>query len=188
LRFENNPVIVDAGANIGLATLFFKTQYPGAKIKAFGPNPQTFAYLKKNIESNGVTDTEIYNAALGDEDSSITIYLSSNMVSGDIGVSAIKQHVEYFHESGTTSELTVPCKKLSTYIDGDIDLLKLDIEGSEAKVVRELVARLSQIKNLVMEYHYHFTYSDNLLSQIISAMEDSGHLYQLTGEEGSPLS
>jgi FkbM family methyltransferase len=184
---KNNPMIIDAGANIGLATLFFKSQYPGAKIKAFEPNPQAFAYLKKNIESNGVTDAEIHNVALGDEEGPITIYLSSDMARGDIGVSAIKQHVEYFHGGGTTSEMTVSCKKLSTFIDGELDLLKLDIEGSEAKVVRELGTRLTQIKNLVMEYHYHFTYSDNLLSQILSLMEASGHLYQLTGEKGSLL-
>ena len=183
-----NPTIIDGGANIGLATLFFKAQYPNARVAAFEPNPQTFTYLKKNIEANELADVEIHNAALAEQDGATTLYCSGDMVAGDIGVSTIKQHVEYFHGGQSMSSITVPCERLSKYITSDIDMLKLDVEGSEAKVVAELGTRMKRIKNVVMEYHYHATYSDNPLSVIVSVMEQTGHLYQISGTGGRKLS
>ncbi|HEX4602645.1 MAG TPA: hypothetical protein VH724_01505, partial [Candidatus Angelobacter sp.] len=40
-----NPVILDCGANIGMATLYFKWLYPLAQITAFEPDPTTFNAL-----------------------------------------------------------------------------------------------------------------------------------------------
>jgi FkbM family methyltransferase len=187
-QLSDKPTVIDGGANIGLATLFFKSQYPNASVAAFEPNPQAFAYLKKNVECNGLTGVTIHNVALGEHDGSIAIYRSSDMVSGDIGVSAIKQHVEYFHGGCATSEITVPCKRLSPYVADKVDLLKLDVEGSEAKIIAELGDQLIRVENIVMEYHYHYTYPDNPLSSIISAMERCDHLYHLSGGQGVALS
>ncbi len=176
------PIIIDAGANIGISTLFFKTQYPHAKIIAFEPHPKTFELLKRNIEENALKGVELHNSALGSSEEPITFYVSSDMAQGDIGASAIKQHVEYFHlDKGKTIEITVPCQKLSQFIQSPVDLLKLDVEGSEGKVIRDLKENLRYVKNLVMEYHYNFTYPENPLSLIIAALEESQHLYRIEG-------
>jgi hypothetical protein len=41
------PRIIDGGANIGLATLYWKRQYPEGQIMAFEPAPRAFESLKK---------------------------------------------------------------------------------------------------------------------------------------------
>ena len=41
------PVIIDAGAHIGLATLYFKSLYPDARITAIEPYPRSFELLNK---------------------------------------------------------------------------------------------------------------------------------------------
>lgn len=179
-EISENPTIIDAGANIGLSTIFFKLKYPNAKILAFEPHPETFQKLKKNVEGNNLKNVEIYNVALGMEEKMIKFFGSSDMPTADIGMSSIKQHVEYFHsKKGDTIEIDVPCKKLSTFINMDIDLLKLDVEGSENEVFIDLSDKLSIIENIVMEYHYHFTYSNNPLSKIIHLMEKNSHLYKI---------
>ena len=42
-------VIVDAGANIGLASVYFSNRFPNAKILAIEPEVSNFELLKKNI-------------------------------------------------------------------------------------------------------------------------------------------
>ena len=55
-----DPYILDVGAHIGMATIYFKTLYPQAKILAFEPNPNTAKLLRLNIKANnlkGVTES-----------------------------------------------------------------------------------------------------------------------------------
>jgi GT2 family glycosyltransferase len=44
----DEPLIIDAGANIGLSTIYFKKLYPKARILAFEPDDYIFKYLKKD--------------------------------------------------------------------------------------------------------------------------------------------
>ena len=68
-----SPVIFDCGANIGLATLFFKWLYPGKRDLCVRARQETFALLKRNVEVNHLTGVHLYNVALSDE--SGTAYL-----------------------------------------------------------------------------------------------------------------
>jgi len=55
------PYILDCGANIGLSVIYFKQQWPKAKIVAFEPDPKNFDHLTKNIESFQLTDVTTVN-------------------------------------------------------------------------------------------------------------------------------
>ena len=46
---DRPPIIIDAGANIGLFTLWARSKFPSANILAFEPVPQTFDVLRKNL-------------------------------------------------------------------------------------------------------------------------------------------
>ncbi len=77
---------------------------------------------------------------------------------------------------------------LSGYIDGDVDLLKLDIEGAEEMVIRELAehGKLRQVRNIVCEYHHHHHRESDAdhLSLILSTLEQAGFGYQLDSYYG----
>ncbi|RPI02078.1 MAG: FkbM family methyltransferase, partial [Zetaproteobacteria bacterium] len=61
---RENPLILDCGANIGMATLYFTWRYPRAEVHAFEPDPDTFALLKRNVEANGLTRTHAHQLAV----------------------------------------------------------------------------------------------------------------------------
>jgi FkbM family methyltransferase len=177
-ELSDTPCIIDGGANIGLAVLYFKKHFPGAKIIAFEPNAESFECLKKNVELNKLNGVEIYQAALSDKEGTLTFYTSSDMPSADVGASAVKGHVDHYHsDKGKIIEVTVPCKNLSPFMHSRVDLLKLDIEGSEGMVIKEIADHFSKVDNLIMEYHYQADNTDNKLSDILKVIENSGHQY-----------
>ncbi|MBI3690708.1 MAG: FkbM family methyltransferase, partial [Mycolicibacterium aromaticivorans] len=114
------PRIVDCGANIGLATLYFKLHHPAARVLCFEPNPGCFALLKKNVETNQLADVTLVEAACGRENGKVAFFADpefSPQSSARRGRSA----------RGVACE--VKQVRLSDYLDGDVDLLKLDVEG-----------------------------------------------------------
>ena len=62
-------VIVDAGANIGMTSLYFAHEYPGAKIIAIEPEPQTSRCLKRNTRN--ISSISLLNGALWNSESRI---------------------------------------------------------------------------------------------------------------------
>lgn len=71
---SERPFIIDAGSNIGLATLYFKRRYPGARVVAFEPEPTAFALLETNVRNNDLRDVELVNAALGGKRGHVALF------------------------------------------------------------------------------------------------------------------
>ena len=61
---QDKPVIVDAGAHIGMATLYYKMLFPHARILAFEPVPYNFKILEKNIHENQLENVELFEAVV----------------------------------------------------------------------------------------------------------------------------
>ena len=77
---------------------------------------------------------------------------------------------------------------LSDYIVEPVDLLKLDIEGAERRVLEELVKRgkLHMIRELIVEYHHHITCEDDELSRVLRMLESHGFGYQVQADFALP--
>ncbi|HVZ58031.1 MAG TPA: FkbM family methyltransferase [Chitinophagaceae bacterium] len=136
-----DPVIIDCGSNIGLSVLFFKSQYPGARVLAFEPDPSNFALLEKNIAANGLQQVTAYRKAVWIRDGSIHFEASESEAS----------HIREDGGSGTP----VACIRLATLLAGleRIDFLKMDIEGAESEVLEDCAGQLGRIGHLFIEYH-----------------------------------
>jgi len=147
------PIIIDGGAHIGLATLYFKSLYPQAKIIAIEPVTSSFQLLKQNIFSNQLENIQLIQAALWSKkldklklnvDQSVNRWHSTSGIMP--GSWTGQQRTQPFYTPTTT---------LSQLINnlGIIDLIKLDIEGAEGRVLKEALAKLKQVKQIICEYH-----------------------------------
>lgn len=69
IQIEQDDVVFDVGANIGVFSLF-ASMVKGVRIFGFEPHPDNFAFYTKNIEVNNKSNITGLNCALGYEDSS----------------------------------------------------------------------------------------------------------------------
>ena len=70
----NPAVILDIGANIGVAALYFKRRYPEAKIYCFEPFTENIELLKENLRN--FKDVTVIGKALYNKDGFQTYYFS----------------------------------------------------------------------------------------------------------------
>lgn len=143
--------IADVGANLGYFALQeAKVVGPKGVVYAIEPIPQNFFLLKHNVALNNLENIQVFNLAIGDTDGSLDLFLgcASNWAS------AFKTSIN------TDQKITVPSKRLDTFLKdkGKVDLVRMDVEGYETKIVDGMEETLKQ-KNLMlfMEIHPIFT-------------------------------
>lgn len=144
---HNRPFIIDCGSHIGVSTLFFKHKFPESKILCFEPNIQNYKILRKNIEVNKLSGVTMINAAVSNKKGVVKFYVPENKEkSWSWGGSLIK---------GKDSRISfsVSSVLLSSYINKTVDLLKIDIEGAEASVIKEVGSKLRKVKEIYIEFH-----------------------------------
>lgn len=149
----NKSVIIDAGAHIGLSTLYFKRFFPQAKIWAVEPIPDNFRLLEQNVFENQLSDVTLINAALSDSAGRTVLHQDS---SEHHWQSTASRYSGAWNGAQKTTPIEVSALLLSDLlyeINQQIDLLKMDIEGSELAVLKEAEPRLGQVRQLIIEYH-----------------------------------
>lgn len=168
-----DPLIVDCGSNIGMSILFFKALYPEARIIGFEPDEQAYALLKRNIASNGLTGVQVHRAAVGMEDSTVDFFVDPEW-SGSLNSSTNRNLMP-------KKRMVVQQVRLSTFIDGRVDLLKLDVEGAEAAVLQDLVSSgvISNVDQIIAEYDHHIDENNDKFSEFLSQLEENGFGYQV---------
>lgn len=147
LARTSRPRIVDCGANIGMALLFFKARYPHAEVLAFEPEPETFGRLARTIESNGLESVVAEQAAVTERGGTVTLYRDTS----DAGSIVASIDRAWGGRVGTE----VRAVRLSDRVDAPVDFLKLDVEGAEYGVMRDLVSTgaIRWVREAVVEYH-----------------------------------
>jgi FkbM family methyltransferase len=169
----SNPVIFDCGANIGMATLFFKWLYPESTVFSFEADPTTFRVLQRNIQEHALPGVSAHNIALWNEDGSIPFFVRENEP-GSLLMSAMPGRT-----AGT--EIRVEARRLSSFINGRVDMLKLDVEGAEVKVICDLIEsrKIELVQQMIIEYHHHIPQEAPRLGDFLSMLEKNGWNYQL---------
>lgn len=159
----DSPFIIDCGGNIGVATMFFKKKYPKAKILIFEPDKENFKRLQENIKNNFSNyGIKLINAAVLDKEGSAQLYTSNC----DLVASMKKRGL---HES----KERVRTVKLSNYVNQKIDLLKIDVEGCEYEIIKDLVKndKLQFISKIAIEFH---SWTNRDATEIIKPLEKNG--------------
>lgn len=143
---ENVKTVLDVGANMGLSAIWFSMLYPGSRIVAAEPAPQTFALLAENAKHwRGIEPHAVGLHATAGE---------APLFLGDVdGMTHSIGH--YVHNSGRSTPIVLEdalaflqARNIET-----IDVLKLDTEGCERPILARIQSRLPEIRVIYVEYH-----------------------------------
>lgn len=173
---EKTPTIVDCGANIGLSILYFKKVFPYSKILAFEPDPRTFQLLEQNIKNNKLKDIQLFNNAVSEKKEKLTLY-SFNDFEGGPGNTIDAKYISFKNKK----EFEVEALPISALNLEKIDILKIDVEGAEGFIFKDLVKNkvLEKVKVLHLEYHYNYESDQNNFSYIIQSLEQFKFNYMI---------
>src|SRR5260370_1616245 len=181
---DDRPLILDCGANIGVATIYFKWLYPNSSIHCFEPDRRTFELLERNIQTKRLSDVHLHQVALSNRVGTVDFFVAARQP-GSLLMSLDPQRLP----KADIETVLVDSAKLSTFVDGrQVDLLKMDVEGAERFVLEDLVASgaMRMVKQLVLEYHHHVDRREVSLGEFLCLLENAGFEYQFDEVWASP--
>lgn len=137
LAAGRTPVILDAGANIGGASLWFSSQFPQARIFAIEPDPANAELCRRNTAGRNV---EVIEGAVGAKPGSVSL------VSADAawGVQTTR--------GGAIPVVTVR-DILARAQDPALLIAKIDIEGFESDLFADETGWINDATALFIEPH-----------------------------------
>lgn len=175
---KKDDILFDVGANIGWYTTLFGLH--GAQCHAFEPNPQVFDRLVHNCEINKINNHKLFlnKIALGSKRGIVSFY---NFRKLHHGLSSLSDFGRDDKE-----EVKVKCTTLSEYVIKNgiekVDLIKVDVEGSESDVLRGSESILSRgytpiwIFEMNVETSKHFNYRP---SDILEVLQEYGYSFYI---------
>lgn len=132
--------VVDAGANIGLHSLFFSKRVgEGGKIYAFEPSKKIFRRLVEHIQNNRVTNIEGLCLGLGAKQGSAEVVDNEEDTSRTFLRSDLSDGVEASTATMETLDSFAQIRGLEK-----IDFLKIDVEGFESEILAGALQLLTQ--------------------------------------------
>lgn len=147
---DTPAVIFDCGANIGIATLFFKIKYPNSCVVCFEPISENCAFLRDLVKKNKWGDTvTVVEAAVGVEGGKQRFHASAR---DPLGGSLTERK---FESDNSLYTIDVDVVRLKEYLEKfeKITFLKVDIEGSEEAVIADIGDCHDKISYMFIEVH-----------------------------------
>jgi len=136
--------IVDVGANVGMASLYMAARFPDAIIYAIEPCPQTYERLVRNTASNPSINT--YNIAISSKNGEAAFFVSAAHFGSSLRARGAPGE----------REIRVQTLTMNSFLDQigleRIGLLKFDIEGHEAELLRGL--DIERVGQFIGELHF----------------------------------
>jgi FkbM family methyltransferase len=153
-EIKNGDVVIDAGANLGVFSIFIAKKYPQSTIYAFEPTPAVFQALEKNTEP--YPNIKVFNCALGDKDGEASLVEIDTINDGG---------ANYIGEEGTSIEM----KKIDS-LNIVCNFLKMDVEGYEANILRGAAETIKRYKPIVAMSAYHKPDDHTVLPSVLNSI------------------
>lgn len=155
-----NTVVYDVGAHVGFYTLLAARKVgPRGKIYAFEPVKDNLSYLKKNIEVNNLQNVTVVQSAISDFNGVVNFDFGMSSYNGQIsdsgGIEVSAQSLDSFFQSAS---IEPP------------DLIKIDVEGAESRVLDGAQKLLTQVKPTLL-IAIHGTDQLNLCHQKLKELD-----------------
>ena len=136
--------IIDGGANIGCASVYFTMRFPQAEILAIEPEKDNFSLLKTNTES--YRNIHCVQAGVWNKNEKLSI---ANPEGGA---------AEFMFDNNIINSDSINGMTIQSLLDlknwNEVDIIKLDIEGAEKEVFSsDDLSWLKKVKLLIIELH-----------------------------------
>lgn len=143
---------IDAGSNIGLTSVYFSKFFPNSRFINIEPDTSNFETMSYNLSANGIASVEKVKGGVWSTDAYLKI------------VSDFRDKNDWsFRVEETTEATDLKAFSVNSLIEKNafefIDILKIDIEGSEKEVLtspKADVSYLSKTKCVAIEIHDEF--------------------------------
>jgi FkbM family methyltransferase len=164
-NIEPDWVILDLGANKGYFSV--RAALKASRVISAEPNPISHALCKANITVNGFAEkVHLHQVAVAEKEGQITFSIAEDSAC-----------CTTLHRPDVTHTITVDAVTVPKLI-GDIekiDLMKMDIEGSEVALLLDPASGewLQKVRRIAMEYHPMF-YSEEVRLSMVHRLENLG--------------
>ena len=136
LKFEDNDIIIDIGANNGDFFLCFDKKI---NYYAFEPSPIVFSNLKYNVKNQN-----LYNLGVSNEsEKKVEFYLSDEF--GDSSIIPIKNFTNKINIETTTLD------NIINKIQKKIKIIKLEAEGFETEILTGLKQYINHVEYITID-------------------------------------
>lgn len=141
-NLKNPLTLFDIGANVGEISFYLSKEFPSAKIYSFEPGNRAFNIIRKIKRRFNLNNLSIYKLALGDKKEFVGMKLPEE----DDGRAFIMK--------GTNLKGEFRVEKLDDFVKikgvGNIDFIKIDVEGFEIKVLKGGIKTIKKYRPLIL--------------------------------------
>jgi len=154
--FSDSMTILDFGANIGLASLYFAAQYPQAQIYAFEPEAENYDMLCENTKN--FKKITAFHAGVWNTDCNIKLANKDDILTKK---GRLNKAAYYFEKSNGAESDVINGYCVNTILEKlnleTVDICKIDIQGAEKRIFSDEAEWLDFIKCLFVEIHDRYT-------------------------------
>jgi FkbM family methyltransferase len=172
---DKNLNIIDAGSNIGLTSVYLSHYFPNSNFITIEPDTSNFESVSFNLESNKIQNAIKIKGGIWSKNTNLKI------VNDFRDKKEWSIRVEETNEEADLKAFSINYL-MNKYKFEHIDILKIDIEGSEKEVFTGInadVSFLSKTKCIALEIHDEFDCRETIYSILTNynfIFFDSGEL------------
>ncbi len=168
--------VLECGANLGYYALMEASIVGNkGKIYAIEPIPENFKILKKNIKLNNYGNIiKAYNLAMSDKEgnSEIAVTKNSNFATMLLEKNIMSKWMSKKLKQQTKKIIKIKTMRMDNFLENkrDVDLIRMDIEGYEIKVIKGLINTIKKSRKpikLFIELHPIILKEDKMISKFV---------------------
>ena len=142
---RDGMTFLDVGANLGYYTaLAARAVGPNGRVLAVEPDPDSFGYLEQTIAANAVGNVQAFPVAASDAPATLPLYISTDN-RGDNRLYASGEDRPQVEVAARPLDALLRENKIDT-----VDLIKIDVQGYEPKVISGLRETIAASPNLTL--------------------------------------
>jgi FkbM family methyltransferase len=187
---QPGAVMVDVGANIGYFTLLAARRVgPTGRVVSIEAHPRLVEILRRNVALNGhLGTTTVHHMAAWSGPETVRIHMRKHFAAN----SSIGSIGDITHLADTEEVVDVEAKDLDSEL-GDlerIDLMKIDIEGSEVQALRGLAKTLDRNPEVTIMFEWSPAQIDMVgddPAELLKLLEERGFTFRSMEDDLNPI-